>query len=119
MANDKTYMRRAIELALQGRGRTSPNPIVGAVLVKGGRVVGEGFHMRVGGPHAEIGALKEARGKARGADLYVTLEPCCHEGRTPPCVDSIASGASSSVRAIRIPWSTAAASGYFGRPASR
>lgn len=89
MANARTYMQRAIELALRGRGRTSPNPIVGAVLVKGGRVVGEGFHMRAGGPHAEIEALKKARGKARGADLYVTLEPCCHEGRTPPCVGSI------------------------------
>jgi len=82
-------MERAIELALRGRGRTSPNPIVGAVLVKGGRVVGEGYHRRAGGPHAEVVALREAGAKARGADLYVTLEPCCHEGRTPPCVDKI------------------------------
>jgi diaminohydroxyphosphoribosylaminopyrimidine deaminase/5-amino-6-(5-phosphoribosylamino)uracil reductase len=82
-------MQRAIELALRGRGRTSPNPIVGAVVVKGGRVVGEGFHARAGGPHAEVGALRKAGAKARGADMYVTLEPCCHEGRTPPCVDAI------------------------------
>lgn len=89
MAKSETYMRRAMELALRGRGRTSPNPVVGAVLVKGGRVVGEGYHRRAGGPHAEVEALRKAGGKARGADLYVTLEPCCHEGRTPPCVDTI------------------------------
>ena len=82
-------MRRALELAVKGRGRTSPNPMVGAVIVKGGRIVGEGFHRRAGSAHAEINALRRAGSRARGADLYVTLEPCCHEGRTPPCVDAI------------------------------
>ena len=92
MARDQQrdeYMRRAIELALKGRGETSPNPIVGAVVVKGGRVVGEGYHRRAGTPHAEANALRAAGRRARGADLYVTLEPCCHEGRTPPCADAI------------------------------
>lgn len=82
-------MQEAIAQALRGAGRTSPNPIVGAVVVKGGRVVGLGFHHRAGLPHAEVGALDAAGSRARGADLYVTLEPCCHEGRTPPCVDAI------------------------------
>ena len=82
-------MGRAVELALKGAGRTSPNPMVGAVIVKGGAVVGEGFHERAGLPHAEIVALGDAGRDARGADLFVTLEPCCHKGRTPPCVESI------------------------------
>ena len=85
----ESHMRWAIALALEGAGRTSPNPVVGALVVKGGRVVGEGYHARAGAPHAEINALAEAGRRARGADLYVTLEPCCHEGRTPPCVPSI------------------------------
>lgn len=82
-------MRWAIALALEGQGRTSPNPMVGAVIVKGGRIVGEGYHRRAGTPHAEIHALKEADRRAKGADMYVTLEPCPHEGRTPPCVPAI------------------------------
>ena len=82
-------MRRALELALGGCGRTSPNPMVGAVLVKEGTVVGEGYHPYVGGPHAEIVALNAAGAEAQGAILYVTLEPCCHTGRTPPCTDAI------------------------------
>lgn len=82
-------MRWAIALALEGEGRTSPNPMVGAVVVKKGRIVGEGYHRRAGTPHAEIHALKAAGKRARGADIYVTLEPCPHEGRTGPCVPAI------------------------------
>jgi diaminohydroxyphosphoribosylaminopyrimidine deaminase / 5-amino-6-(5-phosphoribosylamino)uracil reductase len=80
---------RALELAERGRGTTPPNPVVGAVVVAGGEIVGEGWHERAGGPHAEIVALEAAGDRARGADLYVTLEPCAHHGRTPPCVDAI------------------------------
>jgi len=82
-------MRRALELAALGLGRTSPNPAVGAVVVRDDTVVGEGYHERAGGPHAERVALARAGEAARGADLYVTLEPCCHYGRTPPCTDAI------------------------------
>jgi diaminohydroxyphosphoribosylaminopyrimidine deaminase/5-amino-6-(5-phosphoribosylamino)uracil reductase len=80
---------RALELAERGRGTTHPNPVVGAVVVAGGEIVGEAWHERAGGPHAEIVALEAAGDRARGADLYVTLEPCAHHGRTPPCVDAI------------------------------
>lgn len=83
------YMKRALELAALGRGRTSPNPMVGAVIVKDGRIVGEGYHQKAGGPHAEIFALAAAGDQARGATLYVSLEPCCHYGRTPPCTQAI------------------------------
>jgi diaminohydroxyphosphoribosylaminopyrimidine deaminase / 5-amino-6-(5-phosphoribosylamino)uracil reductase len=83
------YMRRALELAQKARGRTSPNPMVGAVVVRRGKVVGQGYHSRAGHPHAEIEALKRAGNEARSADLYVNLEPCCHFGRTPPCTDAI------------------------------
>lgn len=82
-------MRRALELASKGGGLVSPNPMVGAVLVKNRRVVGEGFHRRFGGPHAEIEAIAAAGGEARGATLYVTLEPCCFEGKTPACTEAI------------------------------
>jgi diaminohydroxyphosphoribosylaminopyrimidine deaminase/5-amino-6-(5-phosphoribosylamino)uracil reductase len=78
-------MRLALREARRGLGRTSPNPAVGAVLVKGGRIVGRGHHARAGSPHAEIVAIRQAGGRARGADLYTTLEPCDHFGRTPPC----------------------------------
>jgi diaminohydroxyphosphoribosylaminopyrimidine deaminase / 5-amino-6-(5-phosphoribosylamino)uracil reductase len=88
-AADERFMRRALALAERGRGTTRPNPTVGAVIVRGGRVVGEGFHRRAGGPHAEIEALAKAGGAARGATLYVTLEPCCHTGRTGPCTEAI------------------------------
>jgi diaminohydroxyphosphoribosylaminopyrimidine deaminase / 5-amino-6-(5-phosphoribosylamino)uracil reductase len=82
-------MARALALATRGLGRTFPNPPVGAVFVRGGRVLGEGFHQRAGAPHAEIEALRAAGGRVRGATLYVTLEPCTHHGRTPPCVDAL------------------------------
>lgn len=82
-------MGRALALAERGLGRTYPNPPVGAVVVRGRRVVGEGFHARAGAPHAEIVALRQAGPAARGAELFVTLEPCTHHGRTPPCVDAL------------------------------
>jgi diaminohydroxyphosphoribosylaminopyrimidine deaminase/5-amino-6-(5-phosphoribosylamino)uracil reductase len=80
---------RALELAERGRGTTHPNPVVGAVVVAGDEVVGEGWHERAGGPHAELVALEAAGERTRDASLYVTLEPCAHYGRTPPCVDAI------------------------------
>ena len=83
------YMARALELAARARGRTSPNPMVGAVLVKDDEIVGEGFHPRAGEPHAEIFALRQAGERARGATLYINLEPCCHYGRTPPCTEAL------------------------------
>ena len=82
-------MRAALAEAEKGRGRTHPNPAVGAVVVKGGRIVARGHHEAAGRPHAEINALRAAGAKARGADLYVTLEPCNHHGRTPPCTDAV------------------------------
>ena len=89
-ARDEHYMKLALRLAAKGRGRTSPNPMVGAVVVADGRIVGQGYHRRAGGPHAEVFALREAGGQAAGASLYVTLEPCCHTNkRTPPCAPLI------------------------------
>lgn len=82
-------MRRALELAVKGKGRTSPNPMVGCVVVRDGRIVGEGYHERAGAPHAEVNAIRAAGGDIAGATMYVTLEPCCHEGKTPPCSDLI------------------------------
>lgn len=83
------FMHRAIKLARRALGRTAPNPPVGAVLVHDGKVVGEGFHPAAGQPHAEVFALRAAGDLARGADLYVTLEPCCHQGRTGPCTEAV------------------------------
>lgn len=82
-------MRRALVLARRGWGRTAPNPMVGAVVVRDGVVVGEGWHAEFGGPHAEVVALAAAGERARGADVYVTLEPCAHQGKTPPCADAL------------------------------
>lgn len=87
--DDRSYMKQALALAEKGRGWTSPNPMVGAVLVKDGRVVGRGYHQRAGGPHAEVNAIDHAGERARGTTLYVTLEPCNHFGRTPPCTHKI------------------------------
>lgn len=86
---DEEFVRRALELARRGWGHTSPNPMVGAVVVRDGEVVGEGWHAAYGGPHAEVAALAAAGEWARGATLYVTLEPCNHTGQTPPCTDAI------------------------------
>lgn len=86
---DAAYMRRALALAEQGCGWTSPNPMVGAVIVRDGRVIGEGYHEKCGQAHAERNALAHCTESPRGATLYVTLEPCCHTGRQPPCVDAI------------------------------
>src|SRR5262245_7315051 len=87
--DDIGWMARALALATQGRGLTSPNPMVGAVVVRAGMLTAEGFHERAGGPHAEAVALARAGERARGATLYVNLEPCNHSGRTPPCVAAI------------------------------
>lgn len=87
--DDTYYMRRALGLASKGLGWTSPNPAVGAVVVSNGKIVGEGYHHRAGEPHAEVHALRQAGEQARGATLYVTLEPCNHYGRTPPCTEAI------------------------------
>ena len=89
MDKDTTYMSEAIALARQAIGRTAPNPSVGALVVKDGRVVGRGFHPKAGKPHAEVYALEEAGDSARGGALYVTLEPCNHCGKTPPCTEAI------------------------------
>lgn len=86
---DRRHMRSALELAAGGTGWVSPNPLVGCVIVSNGEVVGRGYHQRFGGPHAEVHALREAGNRAAGAVLYVTLEPCCHTGKTAPCVDAI------------------------------
>lgn len=101
---DDVYMRRALELAERGRGLVSPNPLVGAVVVRDGEIVGEGWHEGPGRPHAEIVALDVAGDSARGADLYVSLEPCSHFGRTPPCAPRvIASGVARVVAALEDP----------------
>ena len=86
---DEKYMRMAIELAKRGAGAVNPNPMVGAVVVKNGEVIGRGYHKFFGGPHAEVYALEEAGEKAEGATIYVTLEPCSHYGKTPPCAKKI------------------------------
>ena len=86
---DRDYMERAIFLAEKGRGWTNPNPVVGAVIVKNGRIIGEGYHARCGDLHAERNAIASLTEDAEGSTLYVTLEPCCHYGRTPPCTEAI------------------------------
>lgn len=105
VTQDVRFMRRALRLAAKGRGLTTPNPMVGAVVVANGQIVGSGFHRRAGGLHAEMFALQEARTRARGATLYATLEPCSHtKKRTPPCVPAIiASGLKRVVVAMRDP----------------
>ena len=101
---DELYMARALKLAARGRFTTHPNPNVGCVIVKDGEIVGEGYHHRAGEPHAEVHALRMAGEKAQGATAYVTLEPCSHHGRTPPCCDAlIAAGVSRVVAAMQDP----------------
>ena len=102
--SDELYMSRALKLAEKARGRTSPNPMVGAVVVKDGSVAGEGFHARAGTAHAEVVALRAAGEDARGATLYVNLEPCCVQGRTPPCTEAVmAAGIARVVSAMEDP----------------
>src|SRR5437870_9957425 len=97
-------MRRALRLAARAASRTSPNPLVGAVIVRDGNVVGEGYHRAAGEPHAEVNALGKAKDRARGATLYVNLEPCAHQGRTPPCVGAVReAGIARGVAAMRDP----------------
>ncbi len=103
-AEDPRWMARALELARRGLGETNPNPMVGCILVKSGRMVGRGWHGRAGGPHAEVQALRAAGAAARGATAYVTLEPCAHQGRTPPCAPALAhAGVRRVVAAMRDP----------------
>ena len=110
---DAWHMRRALELAVRGQGFVEPNPLVGCVIVQAeGTVVGEGFHGRFGGPHAEIEALRVAGPRANGATLYCTLEPCCHHGKTPPCTDAIlAAGIQRVVAAMPDPFPQVAGGG--------
>ncbi len=86
---DVWHMRRALDLAVQGEGLVEPNPMVGCVVARGAEIIGEGWHRRFGQPHAEVEALRLAASRAAGATLYVTLEPCCHHGKTPPCTEAI------------------------------
>src|SRR2546428_6762978 len=87
--DDTRFMRRALRLAARAAGRTSPNPMVGTVIVRGTEIVGEGYHRAAGEPHAEVSALTKPGDAARGATLYTTLKPCAHHGSPPPCVDAI------------------------------
>ncbi len=112
-ADDSRHMQRALELALRGEGFVEPNPMVGAVIVRDGQVVGEGWHRRFGDLHAEAEALQVAGERSRGATLYVTLEPCCHFGKRPPCADAvIAAGISRVVAAVQDPFPKVAGGGF-------
>ncbi|WP_438017801.1 bifunctional diaminohydroxyphosphoribosylaminopyrimidine deaminase/5-amino-6-(5-phosphoribosylamino)uracil reductase RibD [Sorangium sp. So ce315] len=86
---DLRWMDRCLELAALAAGHTAPNPMVGSVIVRGDELLAEGFHARAGLAHAEVDALRKLAGRAEGATLYVSLEPCCHQGRTPPCTDAL------------------------------
>jgi len=86
---DEFFMKRALDLAKNGGERVKPNPMVGAVIVKDEKIIGEGYHEFYGGPHAEVNAFRSLKGSAEGCTIYVTLEPCCHYGKTPPCVKTI------------------------------
>jgi diaminohydroxyphosphoribosylaminopyrimidine deaminase/5-amino-6-(5-phosphoribosylamino)uracil reductase len=109
---DSQMMSRAVELARRGEGFVEPNPMVGCVIVKDGEVVGEGWHQQFGGPHAEVHALQAAGERAKGATIYVTLEPCCHQGKTPPCTEAIiAAGIQRVVTALRDPFPKVAGGG--------
>ncbi|MCK4523663.1 bifunctional diaminohydroxyphosphoribosylaminopyrimidine deaminase/5-amino-6-(5-phosphoribosylamino)uracil reductase RibD, partial [candidate division WOR-3 bacterium] len=89
MKNDVLYMKQAIELAYKGKGKTSPNPMVGAVIVKNGKVIGKGYHSAYGKPHAEIEAINSVKGNIENSEIYITLEPCNIHGKTPPCINTI------------------------------
>ncbi|MFQ5491899.1 MAG: bifunctional diaminohydroxyphosphoribosylaminopyrimidine deaminase/5-amino-6-(5-phosphoribosylamino)uracil reductase RibD, partial [Phycisphaerae bacterium] len=109
---DVVYMRQAMTLASRGQGKVEPNPMVGCILVKKGRLIGQGYHRRFGGPHAEVYALRQAGPAARGATAYVTLEPCSHHGKTPPCADAlIQAGVSRVVVAMKDPFPQVAGRG--------
>jgi diaminohydroxyphosphoribosylaminopyrimidine deaminase/5-amino-6-(5-phosphoribosylamino)uracil reductase len=111
-AFDSEMMLRAVSLARRGEGFVEPNPMVGSVIVKDGEVVGEGWHQQFGGPHAEVHALQAAGERAKGATMYVTLEPCCHQGKTPPCADAIiAAGIQRVITALRDPFPKVAGGG--------
>src|SRR6185295_818667 len=112
-AVDQEFMRRALQLAQRGLYTTTPNPRVGCVIVRDGAVIGEGWHERAGGPHAEVSALQAAGARARGATAYVSLEPCHHQGRTPPCDEAlIAAGIKRVVAAMRDPDPRTAGRGF-------
>jgi diaminohydroxyphosphoribosylaminopyrimidine deaminase/5-amino-6-(5-phosphoribosylamino)uracil reductase len=112
MSDDIPWMRQALALAERGRGHVEPNPMVGAVVVRGGQCVGQGYHAKFGEPHAEAHALAQAGERARGATLYVTLEPCCHHGKTPPCTRAvIEAGVSRVVAAMGDPYPQVAGGG--------
>ena len=112
-AIDHAFMARALRLAERGAYTTRPNPMVGCVIARGGEVVGEGFHVRSGEPHAEVFALREAGARAQGATAYVTLEPCAHHGRTPPCADAlVAAGITRVVAATRDPFGRVDGDGF-------
>src|ERR1700719_2036439 len=111
-ADAEIWMRRAVEWAERGRGHVEPNPLVGAVIVRDGQLVGEGWHQKYGQAHAEINALAAAGANAQGATLYVTLEPCCHHGKTPPCTDAVlAAGITRVVAAMPDPFPEVAGKG--------
>jgi len=111
--DDNRFMSRALVLAARGQGRVEPNPMVGCVIVRDGQIVGEGFHEHFGGPHAEVNALAAAGDKANGATAYVTLEPCCHQGKTPPCTSAlIQAGVARVVAAVEDPFPTVSGGGF-------
>lgn len=111
--SDIRFMSEALRLGWLGQGRVEPNPMVGCVLVRNGRIVGHGYHRRFGGPHAEVEALKSAKGQSVGDTAYVTFEPCCHFGKTPPCTDAlIAAGVRRVVAAMKDPNSMVDGSGF-------
>jgi diaminohydroxyphosphoribosylaminopyrimidine deaminase/5-amino-6-(5-phosphoribosylamino)uracil reductase len=110
---DERFMARALALAMRGQGRVEPNPMVGCVIARGAEVVGEGHHEFFGGPHAEINALTAAAGRAVGSTAYVTLEPCCHHGKTPPCTQALLqAGVKRAVIAVEDPFPQVAGRGF-------
>jgi diaminohydroxyphosphoribosylaminopyrimidine deaminase / 5-amino-6-(5-phosphoribosylamino)uracil reductase len=109
---DRWHLKRTLELAIQGQGCVEPNPMVGCVIARGAEIIGEGWHRKFGGPHAEVEALRLAGQRAAGATMYVSLEPCCHEGKTPPCTKAIvAAGIRRVVAAMRDPFPQVAGGG--------